>query len=381
MGEVRITDSKGDITDIRLEARGQHYEPVPADPNQSDDGSLNALFTSKMTLNRRTTLNVSASASMSTINGSHLSDGTVFQFNPTEARLTYWLAQPQISLTYELSSTWRYRQAVGAFLTGTVDQPATQLPNGTLTKHRGLDTAQPFVESDVYKDFSDRATGDIDVLFIYSDEVYLLNLSQNPPRNVGPQQQLFLTPTAGLTYRWKPDFLTTTRLGGVVASAPPLDVDQRPILAPLIYQDVHYSGEFWQFFASAQYTYGPVTPRLGSGPSAGASAYLVGTPIRQGHWRDFSVMFNALASHSSLVLSTTNSLVMDIAAASGEIRYAINPTWGLLGGYDFRYATFSGQTPTPPFLRHMVFFGVSGFWTTDKTIPILTQFAAPVHPQ
>jgi hypothetical protein len=383
MGEVRITNSKGDITDIRLEGRAQHYEPVPADPNQSDDGTVSGAFASRLTLNPRTFLSVNASGTISTINGSHLSDGTVFEFDPTEARRTYWLAQPQVGISYELSKTWRYRQSVGAFVSGTIYEPPTELPNGSYTEHRGLDFVQPFTEADLYKDFTDRAMGDLQALFIYSYDEYLLNLAVNPPVNIGPQKQAFLTVTAGYTYHFTPELVTTTRFGGTIASAPPLDYDQRPVLAPTALQIVQYSREFWQFLASAGYTYGSVNPRLGTGPTAQANALIVGTPYRVGNWRNLAIMVNALAEHSTLIASATQSTVLDLFAGSAEVRYALNPTWGLLAGYDLRYATFSGDvggSPQPPFLRHMVYLGVSGDWSTDKTIPILTQFAAPVKP-
>jgi hypothetical protein len=97
--------------------------------------------------------------------------------------------------------------------------------------------------------------------------------------------------------------------------------------------------------------------------------------------RDFEVLFAGNASHSSLLTGVSTSTTLNLYVGSAEIRYAFNPWLGLLGGYAARYATFvvPGQV-VPPFLQQVVFLGLSGYWTTDKTLPVLSQFAAPVIP-
>ena len=42
--------------------------------------------------------------------------------------------------------------------------------------------------------------------------------------------------------------------------------------------------------------------------------------------------------------------------------------------------TFEGADAFPSLMRHIVFFGVSGYWTTDRTVPSLETFVSPVNP-
>jgi hypothetical protein len=56
----------------------------------------------------------------------------------------------------------------------------------------------------------------------------------------------------------------------------------------------------------------------------------------------------------------------------------VNRWLGIVFGYDFRYATFEGVEALPSLLRNMVFAGVSGYWNTDRSLPVLTTFQAPV---
>ena len=71
---------------------------------------------------------------------------------------------------------------------------------------------------------------------------------------------------------------------------------------------------------------------------------------------------------------------LSFTAASAEFRYSVNTWLGLLGGYDVRYAVFEGQGALPSLLRHVVFLGLSGFFTTEKTLPTLQTFVSPVKP-
>jgi hypothetical protein len=379
MLQMRITNGFGDLHDFRIEARVQHYEPLTAQ-YQSDDGTINGAWSSRFTLGHRSFLTLNSAATFTTINGTHLSDGTIFQFDPTVARRTYWLDSSEAALTYELSPTWRVRTAVGMIISGTVSEPATLLPNGTSTFHRGLDFAQPYAEASLFKDFSERTTGDFTALYQYSYNLFVLDLTQTPPRNIGPDKLQFLTATFGHTYRFSPELINSFRAGGQVASAPPRDPDQRPVLGPTFGEELSYQREFWQYLLTAGYSYGSLNPRLGAGPTASAAALIIGTPYRRGKWRDFSVMLNAQAGHSILLTGVGQNTVLDFAAGSAEIRYGFNATWGLLAGYDVRYATFQSTQFVPPFLRHLVFIGLSGYWSTDRTIPVLTQFAAPITP-
>jgi hypothetical protein len=323
----------------------------------------------------------SADGQVATLNGSHLSDTTIFAFDPTLYRRTYWIDTEEVSITHELSNTWRVRQALGVITAGTLYQPPTLLPSGQLSEHRGLDYVTPYIETDLDKDLSYKTTFDAMLLYQYSYNVFVLDLTQNPPRNIGPDKAAFLTVLPGLTYRFNPDWSNTLHVGGVLASAPPRDPDQRAIISPAGTDELSYTTQFWSFLASVGYTYGTVNPRLGAGPSLSGSVVVMGTPSRIGNWKNFSILVNGQASYGSLATGVTQSTTIGLFAGDAEFRYALSPWIGLLGGYQARYATYNtpGQF-LPPFMQNIVFFGLSGYWSTNRDIPALTTFVAPITP-
>lgn len=378
--EMRITGKKT-LQIARLGGRFNHYTPLKSQ-YQSDDGALNGAYSLRYELSPRSFVSFVADGQLTTLNGAHIADTTIFAFDPTLVRRTYWLTTEEGSITYEISKTWRIRQSLGAIISGTVSQPPTLLPNGQLTQHRGLDYVTPYLETDLFKDFSERTTGDLFLLYQYSYNLYVLDLTQNPPRNIGPDKMAFTTAMVGHTYRFSPELMASTHVGGVLSSAPPRDPDQRAVISPAALEEVSYTKPLWSLMASAGYTYGTVNPRLGAGPSLSGSLLIVGTPHPVGDWKNFSLLVSGQANRTSLITGAAQSTVLGLYAADGEFRYALSPWIGLLGGYQIRYATYdvtNGQY-IPPFLQHIIFFGVSGYWSTNRDIPALTAFVAPVTP-
>lgn len=381
--EMRVSANPTDTHIIRFGGRFNHYEPLTKQ-DQSDDGALTASYTGRFTLTPRTFVNASADASLTTLNGAHLADTTFFEFDPTLVRRTYWLSTEEIGITHEISSTLRIAQSAGVIISGTVYQPPTfQLDrNNQLqqVQHRGLDFASPYLETDLAKDFSERTTGDLMLRLSYSYNLYVLDLTQRPPVNIGPDKFASATALVGHTYRFSPELSNSIHVGGSVATAPPRDIDQRPILSPAVQEELAYTREFWQFLLAGGYSYGSANPRLGAGPSLSGSATLTGTPYRVGHWRDFSVLAAAQAGTSTLLTGVGQSTTLNSTFADAEVRYALNPWLGLLVGYQIRYATFSGPQFNPPFLQHVIFIGLAGYWSTDRNIPALSTFVAPIAP-
>jgi hypothetical protein len=378
--ETRIATNSTDIYTLRVGGRVLHYEPLTKQ-DQSDDAAGNGAFSARWSLSARTYVALTADGQVATLNGAHLADMTILAFDPTLFRRTYWIDTEEIALTHELSKTWRIRQSLGVISSGTIYQPPTLLPSGQLTRHRGLDNVTPYIETDLDKDISYRVTFDSMLLYQYGYNLYVLDLTQNPPRDIGPDRTAFLTALPGFTYRFNPDWTNTFHLGGVLASAPPRDPDQRPVISPAANDELSFNNQFWSFLAAGSYTYGTVNPRLGSGPSVGGSVVVMGTPSRVGHWKNFSIMANGQATYSTLITGVTQSTTITVYAADAEFRYALSPWLGLLGGYQARYASY--QTPgsfLPPFSTSIVFLGLGGYWSTNRDIPALTSFVAPITP-
>lgn len=383
--ELRFHGREGDLTTLVLDGRANHYEPLQKE-YQSDDGAFNAALFSRITLAPRTYLTLSDGAAVTSFNAAHQTDGTLFAFDPTQVRSTYWIEDASASLTHQLSANWRLSQSFGATTSGTLQSAPFPLPSGQLTEHRGLDYIMPYAESDVAHDFDPRTSGDLILLYQYALQEYVLDLTQNPPRNIGPDKEAFLYLLAAYTHRWSPELATVLRGGGVVASAPPRDVDQRPILAPVGEGEIFYTQPFFNLIATAGYTWDTINPRIGSGPTATASLLAVGVPKHRGDWKNLALIGRAELGYSALITGVDASgnwqeANLSLCAVGVEARYALNRWLGVLAGYDMRYASFSPPTVFgPEFFQQVFFVGLSGYFSNDRTVLPLTTFTAPVVP-
>ena len=240
----------------------------------------------------------------------------------------------------------------------------------------------PYVEADLNKDLSPRAAIDGMMLYQYAYELYVLDLTQNPPRNIGPDKEAFPRswpdgPTIGRrSFRrcFAPAACSLPRRHATSTSA--------PYSGPAALAELYYTRPFFDLIVSGGYTWGTVNPRLGEGPEANASFLAMGVPRHIGVWKE-SGLDRARADlvldtrHWGLVSRRSSALV----AVGGEVRYGVNRWLGILGGYDLRYATFDTPgTFNPPFLQQIIFFGLSGYFTNDRIVLPLTTFSAPVEP-
>ncbi|HXX67557.1 MAG TPA: hypothetical protein VEK07_10265 [Polyangiaceae bacterium] len=378
--ELRFLGRDTDLTTINVEGRVDHYEPLQKE-NQSDDGAVNLALASTMALGPRTMLQLRNTTSAASFNAAHVTDGTIFAFDPTLVRSSYWLEDLSASIVQQLSRTWRLTQSVGGMASGTISSAPTQTASGELIEHRGLDYLMPYAETDLLKELSPRASGDLTLLYQYAYQLYVYDFTQTPPRYIGPDKQAFLTGLAGYAYHFSPEISAVARAGGVLSSAPPRDIDQRPILAPAALGEFYWTRPFFSLVATAGYAWGTVNPRLGEGPTASGSVLAIGTPRPIGAWKNLALVATGQFEYSQLITGVNESTKLGLYAAGVQVRYGLNRWLGLLAGFDGRYATFSTPgTYQPPFLQTVVFFGLSGYWSTDRAQFPLTTFAAPITP-
>jgi hypothetical protein len=379
--ELHFLGRDADRTILNVDARANHYEPLQGSGIQSDDGAVNATLSSHVTLGPRTTLTLTDAGAVTSFNAAHVTDGTIFAFDPTQVRSTYWLDDLDATFNHQLSPRWRLTQSIGATVAGTIDSAATQLASGQVVQHRGLDYVMPRLRTDLNRDFTPRSAGDLSVLYQYAWTLYTLDYTSSPPRNIGPDKQAFLTGLAGWTYHESEQISTVLRAGGVLASAPPRDIDQRPVLSPTGMAEFYYVRPFFDLVASAGYTWGTVNPRLGEGPTANGNLLAIGIPRHVGRWANLALIARAQVSYSSLVTGVGQSTRLGLYAAGAEVRYGVSRWLGVILGYDVRYAVF--DTPgqySPPFLQHVVYLGFSGYFSNNRTVLPLTTFTAPVQP-
>jgi hypothetical protein len=380
--QLRITEADTDVHGLRVRLRGQFYEPLTGVPT-APDGTAQGVWSSTFGLAKHTSLSVSLSSTLTTITSARVADGTLFYtIDPSTTQTTFMLNQGSYALTHELSNRWRIRQGGGALVTSTLEAPPFPVASGLSLDRRGLDGFQPFGTLTVLHDIAPRDTGDVSVMYRYLYAPYSLDFTQNPPRVGGKQEIHQVIPDVGWAHLLDDHWRATTRFGVSLASAPNFDADPRVVALPVGSEEVHFENERWTFIGVASATYGAVTPRLGAGPQIGAVASLAGVPYSYGKWGRMVMIYRAQASYASVKAGPDSTATLTILGASAEARYPLTRWLGLMGGYDVRLSTFgttTGETITPYF-RNILFIGLSGYWTTDGTIPPLQLLEAPFKP-
>jgi hypothetical protein len=375
IGHYRTWTSPVDAHEFRLQLRGQHYTPLDG-YDQKDDGSVNGAWAGQFTVAKRTIVTGRMASAVSTVNSARLSDGALFQVDPGDLQRVYSLSSARFTVIHELAPRWRFTQGADVDVSITLrDTPSPGSP-----KRRGLDYVQPGTDSTLLHDFDERNIGSVRVAYAPTYTASILDYSTDPPSR-GKSALLHRGEAeVGLAHAFSERFRSLTNVGALIATAPPLDEDRRPIISPVVSQELVYSKPYWITAINGTYTYGSATPRLGFGPALSGGITMEGTPLPNGPLRKLDVILSALASRAAFRQGPGSLSRLSFVATGVEFRYGISPWLGLLGGYNMRYSTFEGPGAFPSLLRHVVFVGLSGYWPTDRTVPTLQTFVSPVRP-
>jgi len=378
----RITEPDTDVHGLRLRVRGQYYQSLDGFRTSDPDGTVSGSYSSAITLGPFTTLTLSLSSTITALTSARVGDGTLFfTIDPSTTQTTFTLSQASFGLVHELSPRWRLREAGGVLVTSTVSAPPFILAGGQQLDRRGIDGIQPFGTTSVLHDLTPRDVGDVSLTYRYTYAPYSLDFLSTPPRASGPQRIHQVIPDVGLTHLFTPDWLSMTRVGVSFSSPPNFSDNNNVVILPNVSEEIHFTNERWAFIGQTGFSYGSVTPRLGSGPTFTAQGSLVGTPYSHGKFRNLMMTVQTLATHASLQASGTASTTINAIGASIEGRYPLTQALGVSAGYDVRLSTIQTTgADLVPFFRQIVFIGLSGYLTTDGTIPVLQLLNSPFRP-
>lgn len=379
--QLQYANSVGDGHTLRIGGRTQQYIPLD-NADQPADGAVTGAWTSRHTFNAETTGTFSAVGALMTLNALHLSDGVMFAFDPTATRRTFWATTFDVGVHRSFGARWRYHQGVGASYLGTISEPPQLLPDGRRILHHGVDSAVYYTEGQLAHDFNVFNRGGILWRYQHTEALYVIDASRDPPANIGPQRYDNVALLGDWGHTWTTEWSSETRVGVTYASPPPTEVDQRWLAEPTAGQEVSYHSEYLAFTAGATYVYGPVNPRLGSGPTYAAQALLAGVPSIKGRWRHLSLVATTNAIYTKVTTGRSESASVTAVGGGFQTRYALGDVWGIIGGYDARYVRFgmSEQAQAlPPFYRHLVYVGVSAYFTTDRNIPAIGTVFTPAN--
>ncbi len=366
-----------DPVEISLLVRGQHFTPLDEAP-PSNDGAILGSISGSYSIHPRAVLVTRLLGSVQTLDSSRLSDGALFQLSAGSPQRSFAYFGGRLALNYEHTERVRSRFAVDAFGSSTIQDTPIDAGNGMRLVHKGLDYVEPGADATVFYDQDVRNTIFSTLRYAPLYTVFLVDFTQEPPNFRGRSTTHSGEMTVGLTHTFSPDLRTTTVGGIVAASAPPFDSDRRPILSPIVTQELLYIRPGWLFNSNIGYAYGTFAPRLGFGPGINMSATLEGTPFPHTRLKGLALLFNVVGSRTAFRQDPTSISRLTFLAGTAEIRYGINNWLGILAGYDIRLTKSEGLGANPDFFRQLVFFGFSGYLSTDRSLPTLQTFAPPL---
>ncbi|WP_394828582.1 hypothetical protein [Pendulispora albinea] len=378
----RVIEPDNDVHGLRFRLRGQYYQSLDGFHTDDPDGTLQALYASSISIGRFSTLTISASGTLTALTSARVGDGTLlFTIDPSTTQSTFSLSQGALSLVHELSPRWRVREGAGVLFTSTVSASPFALAGGQELDRRGLDGVQPYGMVSLLRDLTPRDTGDVSVTYRYTYSPYSIDFTSSPPRVAGPQRIHQVIPDAGLSHFFTPDWRNLVRVGASISTPSNFSDDNDPVILPVFSEEVYFTNERWSLMGATHFSYGSVTPRLGSGPTLGLQGSLVGTPYPTGKLRNLTMTAQATATHTSLQAAGSASTHINAVGISLEGRYPLAKGIGISAGYDVRYSTIqTSGTDAVPFFRQIFFVGVSAYFTNNGSTPALQLLNSPFRP-
>lgn len=385
---------------LSLQVLGQQYYKLDDGPSLPQDGSVLGLYGGGFSLGRSTRLAIRAFSSVQTLNSSRQQDGALFQVDPANLQRTFTLSNLTFQLLQEISPTTRYVHVVGASASTTLRDEPSLLSDGSRLFHRGLDFVQLNTSGTVLKDVgqSARVFADVEYEGLYNN--FFLDFTRNVPVRRGDFSVHVGRVNAGATY-FASDALSLTGRGGVAVGTPPpisvptpppppgtpvdpnaLDPDDRSlIVSPQGGGELLYQKPTFEAQLSAAYTFGAANPRIGYGRTTSVDGHIGGVPFPSHPvLRNVALLMTGTVSRAVLRPNNDGEAFLTFAGVTALVRYRLTNWLGALGGYSNRYVNFSGTLAAPDLLRHQVFLGLSGFFTTDVTEPPPLSVFAPPRP-
>jgi hypothetical protein len=390
---------------LSFQMLGQQYNKLySGEPDLPPDGSVLGLYGGGFRLGNSTRLAIRAFSSVQTLNGARQQDGAVFQPNLGDTQRTFTLSNLTFQLLQEISPTLQYVHVVGASVSTTLRDQPTPLQDSAGREfnlfHRGLDFVQVNTSGTVLKEVGQHARvfADVEYEGLYNN--FFLDFTRNVPVRRGDFSVHVGRVNAGATY-FASEALSLTGRGGVAVGTPaPISVPTPPpapgapvdpnaldandrslIVSPVGGAEVLYQKPTFQAQLNAAYTFGTLNPRLGYGRTVSVDALVGGVPFPSDRTlRNVALLVVGTATRAVLRPDNTGEGFLTFVSVSALVRYRLTNWLGALGGYSNRYVNSSGTLGAPDLVRHQVFFGLSGFFTTDVTEPPPLSVFAPPRP-
>ncbi len=364
---------------LEVGARARFYVPLENFEPQHD-GAAFIRGGGSWALSPRSSFSLLVSDTVLTLNAAPAGN-PLFRGNPFQSRSIQTFANFAGALTYDFAKSWGLSITGGSLATFTLDDPTIfALPDGTTSSRRGLDSLQPFGQFMLTHTVNDRHGVNVLTRYDYSFSPSAIDYSTTPPRNLGVFDNHAWTLALGHMYQHpRNGLLASSRIGGTIASAPPLDTDQRLMISPYASETLAYGRDGIVLRATATYQYGTPFPRTGSGPGIFGSFEFMRLQAVHGFWKKWSYLAGIDTGYAEASLAAGLTSKIALLAGSTEVRRLLVNGLSLSVGYSYRRTWSSGSSTVPEIDQHLGYVGLAYLFATDQRTPALaTLEGAPI---
>ncbi|MBI2392737.1 MAG: hypothetical protein HYV09_24340 [Deltaproteobacteria bacterium] len=361
-----------EIKDVRVFGRLQQYAPL-GPSFEGREGRVGLAWLGATRLGWRTMVTTTSISTLGSVQAARGTDGAKVSFDPLSTRRTAWITSNAAVLAHQVSRAWLFARRVGVEIGGTVRD---EVPGRAGSVHRGFDYIVGSTRTSLARRVSARTTVEGALRLDRMHTAYVLDRSATP-RNVGPLDSVSATFTLGAVHA-RTRALTALGEAGVSLAVP--RIGDPALVLPAVSAGLVHATTSWSASALAGFQYAFTDPRVGPGPASTVTLSLVGRPLGGAAHEDLYLIAEAAGQSTKVVAGTNDGARVDAGTASVEARYNLGQGFGLLCGYDFRFGRFTGPSAPPPFVRHVVFLGLSLAWSGEGRIAPMATLVRPTDP-
>lgn len=363
-----------------LRARTQIYVPLERGAESPPNGTVLFLHNTSMGVGKFGSLSITTNASVTAITSARASDGTLLlTLDPTAQSTSVASASLLAGYTHTLSPRWSITERAGLAVTDTLSAPPIQAANGVVLDRRGLDGILPSSLTSLNRELGKLDTGSITLAYNYTYSPYSLDIATSPPAIGGPQGIHQVVPGLRLVHTFSDRLTSTTTVGMSITTPSRFEPDRSLNYFPVGSQQVALVGPRWTIRGLANLAYSAVNARLGLGPAVGFLGTIAGAPLSGGSFRRMYLVGTVQAQHQSVPAASGGTTALEVVGAGVEVRYGLNRWLGLYTGYDARLSS-NFDPAAANFFRQIVFIGLSGYFSTDGSIPPIESVQSPYRP-
>jgi hypothetical protein len=372
-GSLRLRERGDDTHEAKVIGRAFVY-PTLSEAGANARASFS--WASAVRIHARARFTFSLLSSIGATRAARGTDGTPTPYDAISSQRTDGATRATVGFLHELSPTLRFNETISFGLGATISD---RLVGAGVARSPGVDFLSTGVSGALAQRTSERTTWEYSLGLERTRLLYVIDATSGTPRASGALDLASATTAVRVGFLVGPSTTTWLRGGATLAttmpSTPSPDSAAGMRAVPTVAIGLTHRTEASTIGAQAGFEYSLVDPRLGPGAGATVRVNWLGRPSRS--VRDVEIMLATDGARTVLLGGPNEGGAFVSFNGSAQLRVALAPWIGAVGGVELRYSRLDGGTV---FSREVVFLGLSSAWWSDVRAPSLATLAAPVQP-